>query len=203
MRLLVFARAPVAGHAKTRLIPALGAEGAARLHARLVRRALEVATASGVGPVELWCAPDCSHAFLQRCEQRHGCELRTQPDGDLGARMRAALERGLPAVLIGSDAPGLSTDALRSAADTLLRGDDCVLVPALDGGYALIGLAVPAPGLFEGIAWGGPDVLEQTRRRCRERGLRCAELLPCADIDRPEDLAHCPPDLLQGLWPEH
>jgi len=199
MRLLVFARAPVAGQAKTRLIPALGAEGATQLHGRLVRRALEAASGSGAGSVELWCAPDCSHEFLQDCRRSFGCRLQPQPDGDLGQRMRTALEAGLPAVLLGSDAPGLTADNIRTAADALVWGNDCVLVPALDGGYVLIGLAVPAPRLFEGIGWGGPDVLEQTRRRCMQLGLRFVELPACPDIDRPEDLVHCPPELLRGL----
>jgi len=202
MRLLVFARAPVAGQAKTRLIPALGAEGAARLHGRLVRRALEAASGSGAGFVELWCAPDCSHEFLQDCARSSGCRLQAQTAGDLGQRMRAALEAGLPAVLLGSDAPGLTADTVRTAAATLARGSDCVLVPALDGGYVLIGLTVPAPQLFEGIGWGGPQVLEQTRRRCMQLGLRFVELPACPDIDRPEDLVHCPPELLRGLMPE-
>lgn len=201
VRLLVFARAPVAGQAKTRLIPALGAEAAARLHGRLVRRALEAASASGAGPVELWCAPDCSHAFLRACEREFGCRLKAQPSGDLGQRMRFALEAGLPAVLLGSDAPGLTGATVRDAAEALECGNDGVLVPALDGGYVLIGLAVPAPRLFEDIGWGGDRVLEQTRRRCTQLGLRLAELPPCADIDRPEDLLHCPPELLHGLLP--
>lgn len=199
MRVLVFARAPVAGQAKTRLIPALGAEGAARLHARLVRGALEAASASEAGPVELWCTPDCNHDFLRDCGRDFDCRLQVQPDGHLGQRMRVALESGLPAVLLGSDAPGLTADTVRAAAAALGAGNDCALVPALDGGYVLIGLAVPAPGLFEGIVWGGPEVLVETRRRCRQQGLHCKELPPCPDIDRPEDLAHCPPELLRGL----
>jgi uncharacterized protein len=201
MRLLVFARAPVAGQAKTRLIPALGAQGAARLHGRLVRRALEAASASGAGPVELWCTPDCSHAFLQDCARAFDCSLQPQPTGDLGRRMRVALETGLPAVLLGSDAPGLTGATVGAAAAALAQGNDCVLVPALDGGYVLIGLAVPAPRLFEGIGWGGSGVLEQTRRRAGQLGLRLAELPPCPDIDRPEDLVHCPAELLRGLMP--
>lgn len=201
MRLLVFARAPLAGQAKTRLIPALGAEGAARLHGRLVRRALEAASGSEAGLVELWCAPDCSDEFLQGCRRSFGCRLHPQAHGDLGERMRVALEAGLPAVLLGSDAPGLTAHTVRAAAEALARGNDCVLVPALDGGYVLIGLAVPAPRLFQGIGWGGSDVLEQTRRRAVELGLRLVELPPCPDIDRPEDLVHCPAELLRGLMP--
>jgi uncharacterized protein len=105
-------------------------------------------------------------------------------------------------LLLGSDAPGLTADTVRTAVATLARDSDCVLVPALDGGYVLIGLSVAAPQLFEGIGWGGPEVLEQTRRRCTQLGLRVVELAPCPDIDRPEDLVHCPPELLRGLMPD-
>lgn len=199
MRVLVFARAPVPGRAKTRLIPALGADGAARLHGRLVRRVLEAASGSGAASVELWCAPDCSHDFLRQCGRDFDCRLRSQPEGDLGRRMRVALEAGLPAVLLGSDAPGLTRATVGAAAAALEHGNDCVLVPALDGGYVLIGLAVPAPRLFDGIGWGGTAVLDETRRRCAEQGLRLAELPSRPDIDRPEDLVHCPPELLRGL----
>jgi uncharacterized protein len=199
MRILVFARAPVAGQAKTRLIPALGAEGAAQLHRRLVHRALKVACAAGIGSVELWCAPDCDHPFFLDCALAHGCRLQTQPPGDLGERMRAALVSELPALLLGSDAPGLEPGILRAAARALVSASDCVLVPAPDGGYVMIGLSVAAPGLFDQMPWGGPEVLAETRRRCLRQGLRLTELQPCPDIDRPADLTHCPPELLRGL----
>jgi uncharacterized protein len=199
MRILVFARAPVAGQAKTRLIPALGAEGAARLHRRLVQRALATACAAGIGNVELWCAPDCDHPFFTDCALAYGCVLQAQPPGDLGARMRAALEAGLPALLLGSDAPGLEPGILRDAGRALASGSDCVLVPALDGGYVMIGLSVASPGLFDHMPWGSAEVLVETRRRCTGQSLRLAELRPCPDIDRPADLVHCPPELLRGL----
>ena len=199
MRVLVFARAPVAGQAKTRLIPALGPEGAARLHRRLVWQALAVASEASLGEVELWCAPDCQHPFFAECALEFGCSLHAQSAGDLGERMYTALGAALPALLLGSDAPRLGSDALRDAALALVSGNDCVLVPAVDGGYVMIGLSVPAPGLFRNISWGGPTVLAETRQRCARLGLSLAELPACPDLDRPEDLAFCPPHLLDGL----
>ena len=199
MRVLVFARAPVAGQAKTRLIPALGPEGAARLHRRLVRQALAVASEASPGEVELWCAPDCQHPFFAECAREFGCSLHAQKAGDLGERMCSALGAALPALLLGSDAPGLGSDALRNAALALVSGNDCALVPALDGGYVMIGLSAPAPGLFRNMPWGGPNVLARTRQRCMRLGLSLAELPACPDLDRPEDLALCPPYLLDGL----
>ncbi len=199
MRILVFARAPIAGEAKTRLIPALGAVGAAELHRRLVRRVLGEAVAARIGVVELWCAPDAGHPFFSECRREYGCSLHPQAPGDLGQRMRVALEVGLPALLLGSDAPRLDAVTMQVAARALRSGNDCVLVPALDGGYVMIGLAAPAAGLFHEMAWGSPGVLAETRRRCASTGLTLAELDPSPDVDRPDDLRHCPAELLRGL----
>ena len=105
---IVFARAPVPGRAKTRLIPALGAAGAARLAARLTEHALSAAKAARLGPVELWCAPDSAHRFFADCARRYGVALRPQGAGDLGARMHRALARSAPAILIGSDIPAMT-----------------------------------------------------------------------------------------------
>lgn len=203
MRVLVFAKAPVPGQVKTRLTPVLGSEGAARLHRRLVDRALENAFAAAPGRVELWCAPDRRHPFFRSRARRFGCDLGDQCGGDLGQRMHQAFGArgagGFPALLLGSDAPLLTAERLREAASVLERGRPCVLIPALDGGYVLIGLAAPAPALFEDMPWGTASVLAVTRRRARSLGLDLTELAPCADIDRPEDLAGCPPDLLDRL----
>ena len=192
-RLLVFARAPVAGACKRRLIPALGPEGAAALHRRLVIRTLKTATAVvAVTDVELWCAPDRHHPFFTACATRFGVALHDQHGADLGARMAHALETALQrserAVLIGSDCPDLDRHYLEDAFARLTGPNDAVLGPAKDGGYVLIGLRRPAPALFEGIAWGGPQVAEQTRLQAANAGLILHELEPRADIDRPEDL---------------
>src|SRR3954452_17777666 len=122
----VFAKAPVARFAKTRLIPLLGAEGAAELQAQLIRRAVATARAADVGPVTLWCAPDCSHPLFRDFR----VALRPQPEGDLGACMLAAFEAaGGPLVLIGSDCPVLEAQDLRDAAAALAEAD-VVIAPA-------------------------------------------------------------------------
>jgi rSAM/selenodomain-associated transferase 1 len=142
--LIVFAKAPVAGRAKTRLIPALGAEGAAALAARLLDHALQQAADAGLDSLELCVAPDATHPRLQAAAARHGAALTLQGEGDLGARMQRALSRRLAlherVLLIGTDAPSLDANVLRAAA-AALGGHDAVFVPALDGGYALVGLA--------------------------------------------------------------
>jgi hypothetical protein len=190
--ILVFAKAPVPGEAKTRLIPALGATGAAALHERLVDRALATAAAAAVGPVELCCAPDVRHPAFATLARAHGATPREQGSGDLGDRMHAAFSRALAgapaAIVIGSDCPALAPQHLREAAAALADGEDAVLAPAEDGGYVLIGLARPERSLFERIAWGGPTVLAETRARLAAAGLRWREIATLWDVDRPADL---------------
>jgi rSAM/selenodomain-associated transferase 1 len=204
--IIVFAKAPRPGAVKTRLASALGAEGAARLHERLVARTLATASASGVGPVELCCAPDASDPRLAALALEHGAALTGQGPSDLGRRMHCAVERVLSqeqaALLVGSDCPALVPDHFREAARALAEGDDAVLGPAEDGGYVLIGLRRVNASLFERIGWGGPDVLRETRARLAALDWRWRELATLWDVDRPEDLARLRaeyPGLLLGL----
>jgi len=121
----VLAKAPIAGFAKTRLIPVLGADGAARLQASLIERALATACAAGIGPVTLWATPDENHPALQAIGARFPLALARQCDGDLGARMLAALAAaGGPALVIGTDCRALTSEHLGTAADILRRGID-------------------------------------------------------------------------------
>ncbi len=188
----VFAKAPVPGSVKTRLAGLLGEEGAAGLHAELVRRALATAVASGVGEVELWCAPDERHEFFARCATDFGARLRAQRGPDLGRRMAAAFddafERGRSLVLIGSDCPALQPADLACAAAALAR-HDVAIGPAEDGGYVLIAMVRAVPAIFEGVAWGTPAVMRETRERLAAAGVRWKELASSWDVDRPEDYA--------------
>lgn len=174
-RVIVFGRTPRAGAVKTRLIPLLGAHGAARLHARLLRRTLRAARAARLGVVELWTSE------------------REQRGADLGARMLHAfthsLRRAERVILIGSDCPALRARDLRQAARWLAGGAEAVLAPAEDGGYALIALRRVSPRLFHGVEWGGAQVMAQTRVRLAGLGWRWRELPEVWDVDRPEDVA--------------
>ena len=204
-RVMVFARAPTPGEAKTRLIPALGEAGAAALHRRLVTHCLRAARESRLGPVELWCAPGTGDPFFLECERRLGASLHPQGEGDLGARMQRAFESALArarrAILVGSDIPALSARYLRDADQALRRGDDAAIGPAEDGGYALIGLSRCDPELFRGIPWGGPQVLAETRRRIAALSWRSSELPVLWDVDRPEDLERLPEEMQEGFMP--
>ena len=188
-RVAVFAKAPVAGAVKTRLVPMLGETGAAALHAGLVRHALATARHAAAA-VELWCAPDESHPFFARCAQEFGAELHRQQGDDLGARMSHAFERAFAArsrlVLIGSDCPALTAAHLAQAV-TALEDHDAAIAPAEDGGYVLVALAKPIPALFAGIEWGSAAVMGQTRARIAAERVRCKELATLWDVDRPAD----------------
>jgi hypothetical protein len=206
----IFARAPQPGLAKTRLIASLGEQGAATLHMRLVERTVATVRTAQVGHVELWCSPSPEHDFFVSLARGTGCVLRRQRDADLGTRMseafRAMLGDMQVAIIVGSDCPMLAAEDLRRAQRSLAEGWDVVLGPAEDGGYYLIGLRRPEPGLFEGIEWGSERVLEQTRARLHALRLRWQETALRWDIDRPADLDRVRADstlegLLAGLAP--
>ena len=185
----VLAKAPLAGFAKTRLIPVLGADGAAALQARLIARAVATACAAGIGPVTLWATPDETHPVLQAVADECAVALVRQCDGDLGARMLAALAAArAPALVIGTDCPALTAEHLRTAADILRGGTDAVVVPAEDGGYALIGLRAPEPALFSDMGWSTTSVMDETRRRLERLGMSWQEPVTLWDVDLPADL---------------
>jgi rSAM/selenodomain-associated transferase 1 len=206
----VFARAPVAGAAKTRLAPLLGEEGAAALHAALLHKTLGVASAARsagqgigqkIGDITLWCAPDASHPFFEACRAEFGIALCEQAGGDLGERMLAAFAaaRG-PLLLIGADCPVLTPALLRRCAAELLATRDAVFLPAEDGGYGLVGLRRAIPALFAGLAWGSERVMEETRIRLRDAGLSWSEPETIWDVDRPEDVARLVAGKLLPQW---
>ncbi len=198
--ILVFARAPVPGKVKTRLLSALGAEGAAALHRRLSRHAIATALAAELGEVILYCAPDTRHPFFRRVKKEFGVSLRRQKGADLGERMHHALSFALArfpaAILIGSDCADIDPAYLRQAAARLeTDAASVVLGPAADGGYVLIAARRSDMKVFSDVPWGTSGVLAATRARLNDLGWRFSELRTLADVDRPEDLARLPPEL--------
>ncbi len=188
---IVFAKAPQPGAVKTRLIPLLGVERAAALHAKLVERTLDTLRAAPLKRVELHCAPDTADPFFRFCEGHYGVTLLAQVTGDLGMRMLCAFEKALKAhacvLLVGTDCPALTARHLRQAEKALRDGADAVFVPCEDGGYALIGLRRVDGKLFDGIAWGGDSVMAETRTRLQQLGWNWREFETLWDVDRPED----------------
>ena len=191
---MVFARAPIPGQTKTRLIPALGEAGAARLHAEMIYQSLEKATALRNVEAELWCTPDTNHRFFVSCADTYEVQLRQQSGSDLGERMRNAFaaspDRSPGVILIGSDCPELTVNDLKRTMRILHNEAEVVLGPATDGGYVLIALRRPVPDLFADMPWGSDQVAELTRGRLRDLGMRWRELPARNDIDRPGDLVH-------------
>jgi uncharacterized protein len=192
-RIGVFAKAPVPGFAKTRLMPLLGAAGAAALQATLTEQAVHKAVASGAR-VTLWTAgvrDHSDHPFWAQLMARHGCERAAQQGDDLGARMAHALAAmtadGDAALIIGTDCPVLTVADL-DAAFAALTQHDHVFVPAEDGGYVLVGSRRPVPALFAAIDWGTAEVMTQTRARLTAAGETAVCELPMRwDLDTPDD----------------
>jgi uncharacterized protein len=190
--LIIFTRLPCPGRNKTRLIPALGAAGAARFHDRLVRhtlgRALEFCTSNKVqlvirldgGTPDEGGAWLGNHVFIE------------QGEGDLGMRLdravRAAFDQGAQrVVVIGTDCPALDQATLASAFQ-MLSEHPVVFGPAYDGGYYLVGMVQPTPTIFQQIKWGGPEVLRQSLAAAQSEGLAVGQLKFLADVDVPDDL---------------
>lgn len=186
----ILAKAPIPGVVKTRLIPTIGAHAAAVLQERLTERTIATALAADVGPVTLWCSPDATHSTFLKLVMQQRIILKRQPEGDLGARMLAAMAAGSgPVLLIGTDCPALTELHLRGAANALREGNDVTIIPAEDGGYVLIGTRTPQPAIFAGIAWGTDTVLTETRARIIEQRLGLTEQPPLWDVDTEAEYA--------------
>jgi uncharacterized protein len=192
-RLIIFTRYPEAGQTKTRLIPALGAAGAAQLHRQMAEWTIAQTGASDrrVRSIEV----QFTGGDFQLMQDWLGTDLgyRLQSSGDLGARITAAIQAAFAegverVVVIGTDCPELNAEILDQAFQALQQ-QDLVIGPATDGGYYLIGLSRLIPELFEGITWGTEVVFDQTIAIAQQLGLTVARLTPLTDIDRPEDLA--------------
>ena len=190
---LVMAKAPRAGLAKTRLAPMLGHDRCASLQAALITRAATTATAVTPGATFLAFDPPDARDELAGLLPA-GVELLPQRGGHLGERMAAAVtdvyavHQGLLAV-VGTDIPLLGARHLRGTFAELATGADVVLGPAYDGGYYLAGMTRPVPSLFDidPELWGGPDVLAATVARVEANGLRWHLLEVLRDLDTPED----------------
>jgi rSAM/selenodomain-associated transferase 1 len=199
-RLVVFAKTPIPGQVKTRLIPTMGAGAAATLYEKLIVHSLATAVKAGVAAVELWCTPSYEHPFFIQCAREFHVELREQRGRDIGQRMAHAFYETLKisdsVLLVGSDVPCLTCADLREAMALLQQEADAVISPAEDGGYVLLGLRRYTSKIFSGISWGTDLVLAQTRACLRNLGWHWHELPTRWDVDRPEDVQRL---ILEGL----
>lgn len=202
----ILAKAPIPGTVKTRLFMMLGLDGSTALQERFTARAVETAIAARVGPVKLWGSPDAKHPSFRQLADRFPLTLLRQPEGDLGARMLAAIvQANRPTIVIGTDCPALTAEHLQSAAEALRSGSDVVIIPADDGGYVLIGSRRPEPRLFSDMAWSTDAVLLETRHRLAQLGLSWREPAQLWDVDRPSDVRRMRregfAELLAGIGP--
>ncbi len=188
---VLFTRFPEPGRAKTRLIPALGAELAARLHRALTERTVRAVRSSGL-TLELRTTGAPMTAFEEWLDP---VSIVDQGEGDLGERLARA-GPPFPTIFIGSAAPDQTPALLQRAAQALGRAS-AVIGPAEDGGYWLLGLSHAVDGVFEGVNWGTSSVFGQTMDRLTAAGIDPVLLPELADCDRPEDLARW-----SGLLPE-
>lgn len=192
----IFARIPVPGRTKTRLIPRLGPEGAARFHLASLLDTCDTVASTG-SPWIVFATPLSGAAVLRRLGVRG--EIRGQGPGTLGRRMERAFDVlfGSPyvdrAILVGSDSPDLPAALLRTAISAL-DTEPSVLAPAGDGGFVLVGIQAGrrrelAPGrLFGAIPWSQGDTLERTVAHLTNLGLPPARVPGWWDVDEPEDL---------------
>lgn len=203
-RIVIIAKAPMAGYSKTRLIPALGASGAAALAARMLKHTVRAALAAELGPVELCAAPSRNHAAWQALDLPPALHWSDQGDGDLGERMATAAQRttarGENILLIGTDCPALDVVRLRCAAASL-RQNDATLFPTADGGYSLLGLKRFHRELFDNMPWSTATVARHTLERLAHLRWSVQVHAVLHDIDEPADLQWLPEDW-KPLTPE-
>jgi len=192
-KLIIFTRYPEPGKTKTRLIPVLGKEGAASLHRQLTEGV--ILQAKELQNLDISLEVHFTGGSKKFMEEWLGGEIfyEEQAMGDLGIKMSAAFENSFNSgmekvVIVGSDCPDLNSQ-LMGLAFAELEGCDLVLGPALDGGYYLIGMRKFVPEILRGINWGSGEVFAQTIAIAEDLNLTFANLLPLADIDRPEDLS--------------
>jgi rSAM/selenodomain-associated transferase 1 len=190
-RIIIFAKAPVPGKVKTRLIPALGEIGAARLAHEMLQATVAQALAANLSIPELCADPHPLDPDWDGFLPTQHLRITAQGEGDLGERLARAAKRsillGEHVLLIGTDCPSLDSNRLRAGASAL-ADHDAAIHPTKDGGYALLGLRKFDPGLFEGIAWSSDQVARQTIERVESLGwsLWIGETL--RDVDEPADL---------------
>ncbi|MCP4470271.1 MAG: glycosyltransferase [Gammaproteobacteria bacterium] len=185
----IFAKPPYPGSVKTRLIPDIGAAKAASVYRYCLEYTLEVVRQSGL-EYQLFLSEACDDALFQ--QEEHSL----QKGDDLGQRMYHALQELLNkasdgALIIGTDCLDLTPMHLQDAARSL-ADHELVLIPAIDGGYALIGCTDIEPGLFRDLRWSTDKVYRQTLANAERLNFRVRSLESVRDIDTLQDLEHYP-----------
>lgn len=195
VRIIIFTKAAQAGFTKTRLIPALGKQGAANLAKKMLIHTLNQSLEAGVGPVEMCVTPPPTDSIWQEFAVLGDLEYSDQGTGDLGERLsrvtQRVIDRGESLLIIGTDCTQLTATHLQRAKESL-HNFDSILIPATDGGYVLFGLNFFHASLFESIKWSTDTVYAETTERLETLG-RTIKIFPSMnDIDEPKDLKFLP-----------
>jgi len=195
VRIIIFTKAAQAGFTKTRLIPALGKQGAANLAKKMLIHTLNQSLEAGVGPVEMCVTPPPTDSIWQEFTVLGDLEYSDQGTGDLGERLsrvtQRVIDRGESLLIIGTDCTQLTATHLQRAKESL-HNFDSILIPATDGGYVLFGLNFFHASLFESIKWSTDTVYAETTERLETLG-RTIKIFPSMnDIDEPKDLKFLP-----------
>lgn len=181
-QLIIYAKSPIDKRVKTRLARASNTRFATQAYKRLLHRTL--ASMSGLANVSLACSPNLRHGYIRQLAHRYGIKLIAQPPGNLGQRMAKSmrLSGASPSIIIGTDCPELTARDIEEAA-AALKHSDSYLLPAMDGGYALIGCNHYHPALFRQVNWSTAKLLSQTQRQARAAGLRLQVGRVVSDVD--------------------
>ncbi len=200
-RIIIMAKAPEPGYAKTRLIPVLGKDGAAALANMLLLHAVCQASTANSHSLELCVAPAPEESVWQSFNFSSDVIWSAQSGGDLGERMAAAckhyLMQGEAVFLMGTDCPELTAGQLNEAIAALDNNNsqvNAVIIPAMDGGYTLLGLRKFHPSLFSDMPWSTAKVFAETIARLKILDWPVTVLPALHDIDEPEDLGYLPAD---------
>lgn len=209
-QLLVFAKSPILGTAKTRLQPILPPEFSLELHRQLVSTVLRQWSDAAVCPIACWVAGDkvifSEDIIVKALPDLHELPIYVQKGNDLGERLAHAIAASFSCgsyqdekidtkknkqvdgvLVVGTDCPFIDKDYLKVASEKLIQYD-VVIGPADDGGYVLLGLKAPSSVLFKGINWGSSSVFDDTLAIIKKQGLSYYKLPVLSDIDHPEDL---------------
>jgi rSAM/selenodomain-associated transferase 2/rSAM/selenodomain-associated transferase 1 len=196
IRIVIIAKAPIEGFAKTRLIPALGIQGAADVAKKLLQHTINQVAEAQLNSVELCVAPDKNHAAWQEVKIPNQFIITNQIQGDLGARLAEVTKRTIDAeeavILIGTDCPSIDAKLLEKVA-LLLEEKDTVIIPATDGGYVLLALNYFDKTLFTNISWSTETVYAETINRIESLNWNYISLPAMHDIDTEDDLKNLQP----------
>lgn len=190
LHILIFLKAPIAGFVKTRLAERIGEEQALVAYMTLVER--QFAVLPELNTTEIYYTPVDAESELSTW-LGDTANYYPQIEGDLGTRLRTAVacafERGATSVIcIGGDCPKLNRSHFEQASNLLGQGNDLVVGPSEDGGYYLIGMKQPNPGIFEGVPWSSQDTLKTTLSKAKSLGLRTSLLETLYDVDQASEL---------------